>query len=114
MLRRLGQVFIDVGLGSTKLYRNELEAPLLAAAAQQLTDMSVTWLRESSCPVYLSRVESQLGLEGDRVKRLVCGCLFVRLYDVVVCMMWWHPFVLSCFFLATFTFQLAVVNQAWS
>ena len=50
------EVFVEMGMGDMKVYRQEFEEPFLAATRRFYQVESAGWLQSDSCPEYMQKV----------------------------------------------------------
>ncbi|XP_074279245.1 cullin-1-like isoform X2 [Silene latifolia] len=67
LLKKVLDVYVEIGMGSMNYYENDFETPMLENTATYYSEKASSWILEDSCSEYMLKVEERLKKETDMV-----------------------------------------------
>uniref|UniRef100_A0A7N0U8X0 Cullin family profile domain-containing protein n=1 Tax=Kalanchoe fedtschenkoi TaxID=63787 RepID=A0A7N0U8X0_KALFE len=83
MLKKVVDLFVEMGMGTMEAYDSDFERGLLDRTAAYYSRKASSWISHDSCPDYLRKAEECLTCEKDRVEHYLHSASVSRLLDTV-------------------------------
>jgi len=69
VIKRCVHIYVDMGMGSLRLYQHEFERPFLESSREYYAREAASWLATDSCPDYLRKCEKRFNEERRRARQ---------------------------------------------
>ena len=82
MLHKAVSIYVELGLGSLRLYQSEFERAFLESSKEYYAKQAALWIGIDSCPEYLRKAESRFKDEKKRVQDYLVPSTEIQLLRV--------------------------------